>query len=215
MLTCSSPRLFAAYRVLHRQSVPWHPPCALLRLILPVPRRSRAASAQYGFLRLLRTVSRLVRGLSSQFRSPLPAPPSLRLAASLRLFLPLPAPRSDFRMLIVFLCSFQGAFLRISLSRFRGSANPQNDTELRSQPFRLSPIGLAFRLSPFSLALSAFRASSQYINRSYGFSPCLRSLSVPPTSSIRLPPRLSSFSQASTLGFGLRFRFLRLSLERR
>ena len=32
---CSSPELIAAYRVLRRQSVPWHPPCALLRLILP------------------------------------------------------------------------------------------------------------------------------------------------------------------------------------
>ena len=32
--TCNSPRLFAAYRVLRRQSVPWHPPCALIRLIL-------------------------------------------------------------------------------------------------------------------------------------------------------------------------------------
>ena len=36
MLTCGSPQLIAAYRVLHRQSVPWHPPCALVRLILPV-----------------------------------------------------------------------------------------------------------------------------------------------------------------------------------
>ena len=35
MPTCGSPKLFAAYRVLHRQSVPWHPPCALIRLILP------------------------------------------------------------------------------------------------------------------------------------------------------------------------------------
>ena len=35
MLTCGSPQLFAAYRVLLRQSVPWHPPCALVRLILP------------------------------------------------------------------------------------------------------------------------------------------------------------------------------------
>ena len=36
MPTCGSPKLFAAYRVLRRQSVPWHPPCALIRLILPV-----------------------------------------------------------------------------------------------------------------------------------------------------------------------------------
>ena len=32
LLICSSPQLFAAYRVLHRLSVPRHPPCALLRL---------------------------------------------------------------------------------------------------------------------------------------------------------------------------------------
>ena len=32
MLTCSSPTLFAAYRALHRLSVPRHPPCALLSL---------------------------------------------------------------------------------------------------------------------------------------------------------------------------------------
>ena len=30
---CGSPQLFAAYHVLHRRSVPWHPPCALLSLI--------------------------------------------------------------------------------------------------------------------------------------------------------------------------------------
>ena len=29
---CSSPQLFAAYRVLHRLPVPRHPPCALIRL---------------------------------------------------------------------------------------------------------------------------------------------------------------------------------------
>ena len=32
-LACSSPRLIAAYHVLHRLSMPRHPPCALLRLI--------------------------------------------------------------------------------------------------------------------------------------------------------------------------------------
>ena len=49
MLTCGSPKLIAAYRVLHRQSVPWHPPCALVRLILPV-------HVEHYFLRLLRVV---------------------------------------------------------------------------------------------------------------------------------------------------------------
>ena len=44
MPACGSPQLFAAYHVLLRQSVPGHPPCALIRLIyfgfrmpLPVP----------------------------------------------------------------------------------------------------------------------------------------------------------------------------------
>src|SRR5216117_1343568 len=32
-LVCSSPRLIAAYHVLHRLPVPRHPPCALTRLI--------------------------------------------------------------------------------------------------------------------------------------------------------------------------------------
>ena len=32
MLMCSSPQLFAAYRVFHRLPVPGHPPCALLCL---------------------------------------------------------------------------------------------------------------------------------------------------------------------------------------
>ena len=32
LLRCSSPRLFAAYRVFHRLPVPGHPPCALLCL---------------------------------------------------------------------------------------------------------------------------------------------------------------------------------------
>ena len=49
MLTCGSPQLIAAYRVLLRQSVPWHPPCALVRLILPV-------HVEHYFLRLLRVV---------------------------------------------------------------------------------------------------------------------------------------------------------------
>ena len=52
MPTCGSPWLFAAYRVLRRQSVPWHPPCALVRLILPV-------LVVLIFLRLLRNENNL------------------------------------------------------------------------------------------------------------------------------------------------------------
>ena len=42
MPICGSPWLFAAYRVLRRQSVPWHPPCALVRLIVQMPVLSTA-----------------------------------------------------------------------------------------------------------------------------------------------------------------------------
>ena len=51
-LACSFPRLFAACHVLHRRSVPRHPPCALTRLTSPLPRlnparpRLRAARVQ-------------------------------------------------------------------------------------------------------------------------------------------------------------------------
>ena len=41
MLACSSPRLFAACHVLHRRSVPRHPPCALTRLTSPLPSAGR------------------------------------------------------------------------------------------------------------------------------------------------------------------------------
>ena len=49
MLMCSSPRLFAAYRVFHRLPVPGHPPCALLCLTsctLQLPASSDAGSLQ-------------------------------------------------------------------------------------------------------------------------------------------------------------------------
>ena len=60
---CSSPRLFAACRVLLLPASPWHPPRALFRLaILPLPR-----------LRLLRLwVSVQASSASIPFASPLP-----------------------------------------------------------------------------------------------------------------------------------------------
>ena len=48
-LMCSSPRLFAAYRVFHRLPVPGHPPCALLCLTsctLQLPASSDAGRLQ-------------------------------------------------------------------------------------------------------------------------------------------------------------------------
>ena len=51
MLTCSSPWLFAACHVLRRQSVPWHPPCALISLICsPQPFVDTVAGALSFFL---------------------------------------------------------------------------------------------------------------------------------------------------------------------
>ena len=44
---CSSPKLFAAYHVFHRLSVPRHPPCALFCLTSLIP----CLSPPYGFLR--------------------------------------------------------------------------------------------------------------------------------------------------------------------
>ena len=56
MLMCSSPRLFAAYRVFHRLPVPGHPPCALLCLtfcsIRPLFKKSFAAGPLVLFMLL-------------------------------------------------------------------------------------------------------------------------------------------------------------------
>ena len=41
MLICSSPKLFAAYHVLHRLLMPRHSPCALVRLTNRIPSRER------------------------------------------------------------------------------------------------------------------------------------------------------------------------------
>ena len=58
---CASPRLFAAYRVLHRQLAPRHPPCALSSLtffvILMAPHRSYTARATCFNLSVLEDLS--------------------------------------------------------------------------------------------------------------------------------------------------------------
>ena len=41
MLICSSPKLFAAYHVLHRLLMPRHSPCALVRLTNRIPSQER------------------------------------------------------------------------------------------------------------------------------------------------------------------------------
>ena len=47
--TCGSPQLFAAGRVLRRQMVPWHPPCALLCLI-STPETILSVSGFFAFI---------------------------------------------------------------------------------------------------------------------------------------------------------------------
>ena len=121
MPTCGSPGLFAAYRVLRRQSVPWHPPCALFRLIClrapalpPLSRPLRFSRSDTStFLRLLRSVRISFFGLRSAlptgflprfpstsfgfffpcavFKVRLRLPPSLPVCLSLPLPFPLPA----------------------------------------------------------------------------------------------------------------------------
>ena len=121
MPTCGSPGLFAAYRVLRRQSVPWHPPCALFRLIClrapalpPLSRPLRFSRSDTStFLRLLRSVRISSFGLCSAlptgflprfpstsfgfffpcavFKVRLRLPPSLPVCLSLPLPFPLPA----------------------------------------------------------------------------------------------------------------------------
>ena len=98
MPACGSPWLFAAYHVLRRQSVPRHPPCALICLISspkrPFDSRNSLASA-------------------SCFRSPL----SLTCSAPPGRPVPLPSSEngeiSRLQCPCFFLCSFQGAIFRL------------------------------------------------------------------------------------------------------
>ena len=72
MFTCNSPWLFAAYRVLRRQSVPWHPPCALLRLILPrlLPSKFPLPIPLFRDRLAMLTLLRLLRGKHSLIYEP-------------------------------------------------------------------------------------------------------------------------------------------------
>ena len=53
MLACSSPKLFAAGRVLHRRMAPWHPPCALCSLIFSSLDPETICLLKFGSLALL------------------------------------------------------------------------------------------------------------------------------------------------------------------
>ena len=163
MPTCGSPGLFAAYRVLRRQSVPWHPPCALFRLIClrapalpPLSRPLRFSRSDTStFLRLLRSVRISLLSVSV---------PRFRLdsfRASLQPLsvssFPVQFSRCGFAFRFPFRFSsrfpFRSRFQLISRSLF--SAIPQNDTV---KSFRQTPTHFRFAgfvgLTVFRLAVS-------------------------------------------------------------
>ena len=110
MPACGSPWLFAAYRVLLRQSVPRHPPCALICLI---------SSPKRPFIRA--TYSLSLPAFALRFRSfvpprnPLAFACSFRASGSSRSTLLFGEWRvvSRLQCSCFFLCSFQGAIFRL------------------------------------------------------------------------------------------------------
>ena len=117
MLTCGSPWLIAAYRVLRRQSVPWHPPCALVRLIFACysysPKTSTSTDTRCSLLPCqvrITTVFTLPISTDSDWNLPLP----------------------QLKALFVFptfsLCSFQGALKSLPYALSIVSPILQNDT---------------------------------------------------------------------------------------
>ena len=65
MPACGSPLLFAACHVLLRRLVPWHPPCALLRLITSILRLVTFTSGYFLTFFFATGLSRLFSRLSS------------------------------------------------------------------------------------------------------------------------------------------------------
>ena len=65
MSACDSPLLFAAGHVLLRRLVPWHPPCALLRLITSILRLVTFTSGYFLTFFFATGLSRLFSRLSS------------------------------------------------------------------------------------------------------------------------------------------------------
>ena len=119
-LICNSPMLIAAYRVLRRQSVPGHPPCALISLIL-FGRSYWLLRADMSALNVCRSVAALHTSSPTRFlrfpfcflRSPFrlsASVPSLSASAlSLSAFVSFSVSRKVFIAYCFFLCSFQGA----------------------------------------------------------------------------------------------------------
>ena len=188
MLTCGSPWLFAAYRVLLRQSVPWHPPCALTCLIfspsrlrppgLPPSGRSRRSFASSRLHRIPKTVEMRYRLLICVCRLPLP---HFRLASSV---LPLQSLRRN-------------QFLSCAVFKVR----PGFARTLPPPPF--AP-GVRFRVQGFLRTLKTiqrFELPVSMFYRSYGLSAC-RSQQVSP---LAHRPKV----------YELRSRSAHVSLERR
>ena len=163
---CGSPRLFAACHVLLRQSVPRHPPCALLRLIC----RRLACS-------------------STRLLAPPPAFPFALLRAS-RLPLRLPPPSLYPFTLALALPSFLCAVFKVRPPP-RGPPSP--GLPVRSpEPFRPYPSRFprarclrprAYR-SPFTFPLALCLPSRPFLLPSYPFpllTLCLRPLRPAPS----------------------------------
>ena len=122
--TCGSPQLFAAGRVLRRQMVPWHPPCALSCLI------------SYPETILLSPAS------ASILRSP-PPPSGFRFLLPLSAFLTF--DWSSRKTHFSSVCSCQGSVILFSKDL---RAGPENDTASKNslrQPvlFALSSTALS------------------------------------------------------------------------
>ena len=210
MLTCGSPWLFAAYRVLHRQSVPWHPPCALVRLIFAV------------ILTLLRPQA----SITTVFTLP--------ISTASDWIRPLLQLKARFVFPTFSLCSFQGAItgLRDPLSRLSSRpSRTSSSLEIHSAFASLLSVRLPSNLevsSIFSMADPSKRYSVSLVSKRQIVSAPLQSFSTASAFTSAAPLRylhrsfLTSFSFVSSayssmldLGFGSHFCACHFSLERR
>ena len=98
-LICNSPMLIAAYRVLRRQSVPGHPPCALISLIF--------SGRSYWLIRTDMPAFNGCRSVAALHTSS----PTRLLPVMFVSFRSFSVSRKVSYSVLLFLCSFQGAFL--------------------------------------------------------------------------------------------------------
>ena len=157
MLTCGSPWLFAAYRVLLRQSVPWHPPCALVRLIFACycysPKTSTSTDTRCSLLPCQ------VR-ITTVFTLPISANSDWNL------------PWLQLKALFVFptfsLCSFQGAISTApALLKSRRSYAPAGSasrlSSCASQAFGLPSRAPVAAFEASSISLRSFKTIQYFI----------------------------------------------------